>query len=164
MRGFGIKTRIVLVGVIALILCGYGWWYFAQAKPAVPELEIETSWMTVVPPDHEAEFERLPVFVPATGDWLAGEKRMRSIAAFATWPVRGQPPDDSVFQKFVPIRLPAQADRATMQLALRALALDGVCQVAVVERPGSDDMLVLVHRFTDTAGVSRPCRDRINVR
>jgi hypothetical protein len=164
MRGVGIKTRIVLIGVIVLILCGYGWWYFAPGKPVAPELEIEVSWTNVVPPDDQVAFERLPFFVPGTGDWLAGGKRMRSIAQFATWPARGQLPDDSVFQRFVPIRLPADADRATMQQALRALAVDGVCQVAMVERPGSEDMLVLVRSFSDAKGVSQPCRDRVNNR
>ncbi|NYT40134.1 hypothetical protein HZY97_05160 [Sphingomonas sp. R-74633] len=152
----------MLAGVIGLILCGYGWWFFAPHRMVAPELEVETSRMAVVPPGGEAEFERLPLFVPATGDWLVDGKRVRSIASRTVGLDHRQPPDDSVFQKIVPIRLPAPADRATMQRALVALATDGVCQVALVEKVGSDDLLVLIRRFTDASGVSRPCRDRLN--
>ncbi|MBN8813022.1 MULTISPECIES: hypothetical protein [unclassified Sphingomonas] len=157
MRGFGIKTRIVLVGAIVLILLGYGWWFLAAGKVAAPDTEFEiTNFSAELTPGREAaELAKLPMFDPATGGWIADGRRQASAAGL----VRPQPgprgPDD--IGPYLTARLPDGAGKREMQIAMRALAREGICQVAFLV-PGAEAVPVIrIRRVADGRGGTIAC-------
>lgn len=162
MRGFGVKTRIVLIGVIALILCGYGWWFLAPGGAEVPDVEIEITNASArpVPPNQPEAFAKLPLFDPATAKWIADGK----VHASAIGLVRPHPsprgPDD--VGPYLPVRLAEGAGKREMQAAMRALAPEGICQVIFLA-PGMDGgPLIRIRRVADGRGGMIICRDRLN--
>jgi hypothetical protein len=172
MRGFGSKTRIVLVGVIALILAGYGWWFLAPAKPAVPDAEIElTSLNLYAGPDDAGELARMPQFDPSGGDWIVEGKHRRSIIALVP-PADPNPGADlHGFGRWISVRLADGARRDVMQAAMRALAAEGICTVALFveglrangpEVPAAP--VIKIRRVADGHGGMVPCSDRVNPR
>lgn len=164
MRGFGTKTRIVLVGVIALILCGYGWWYLAPGKPVVPDVEVgpDNGAFALRPGHWASDRARLPLFEPATGTWRVDGQSRLSVASLAgargDWLVG---PGHAVA-----VRLPAGADAAVMRRALAALAGEGLCYVALFTgdvAAGGDSKSVDVLQIlsvSDGHGRAIACRNR----
>lgn len=164
MRGFGVKTRIVLVGVIALILCGYAWWLLAPRKPAVPELEIDVTMMQldVEPGDEKGALARMPLFDPATGGWIVGGKPTHSVIGLI--PPRDRDPagDPHGYGRWLTVRLPDGAGRGAMQAAMRALVSEGICTAAIHIPDGGPVPLFKIRSIADGKGGTMPCRDLVN--
>ncbi|HWU95869.1 MAG TPA: hypothetical protein VN029_09735, partial [Sphingomonas sp.] len=115
MRGFGIKTRIVLVGVIVLILLGYAWWLFAPRKMAPPDAEIEVTEVYYGPVSRgDAELPGLPLFDPDSDGWIVADKRVRSVAGqVGPGPSEGQ--DLHGTGRALVVRLPNGAGKGVMR-------------------------------------------------
>lgn len=139
----------MLVGVIGLILAGYGWWFLAPRKSSVT-LEIEIRpWTLSIEPGGT----RLPPhYRPDKGDWLVAGRPMRSIAGLAI-------DDNPDIGKYVFISLPG-GDRAAMQQALAGLAADGICQAAIQGDGVYRVAVIRIVRIADSNGQLRACRDR----
>jgi hypothetical protein len=164
MRGFGIKTRIVLVGVIGLILLGYGWWFLAPRKAAVPDAEITVTMRRIsLTPGHVAEeLARLPLFDAVTGGWIVDGKPRRSIIALV--PPRDPDPgaDPEGYGRWLTVRLADDAGKGVMQAAMRALASEGICRAAIIVAGVDTAPMFVIRNIADGKGGVIPCRDRLN--
>ncbi|MBQ1499196.1 MAG: hypothetical protein IIZ38_12855 [Sphingomonas sp.] len=160
MRGFGIKARIGLIGVIVLILLGYGWWFLAPRGAAVPDAEIEITGASVDLAPGPGALAKLPLFDPATGKWIVDGKAHASAIGLVPPPAGPRGPDD--IGRYLTARLPEGAGKREMQAAMRALAPEGICQVALLV-PGMESAPVIrIRRVADGRGGMIACRDRLN--
>lgn len=158
----------MLVGAIVLILTGYGWWLLASGKPPVPDAEIEVGVATAAfTPEEQANgLAHVPMFDPATGDWIVDGAHRRSIIGLVP-PNQSPPPTEP---RAIWVRLPAGAGQPVMQAAMRALASEGICTTALfVEgmKLHSDILsapVITIRRVPDGHGGTMPCHDRLNGR
>lgn len=151
----------MLIGGIALILCGYGWWFLAPRGAEVPDAEIEITNASARPAssDEPEAFAKLPWFDAATGKWIADGKVHASAIGLVRPHLSPWGPDDVGL--YLPVRLAEGAGKREMQVAMRALAREGICLVVFLA-PGMDGgPLVRIRRVADGRGGMITCRDRL---
>lgn len=154
--------RILLVAALVLVLLGDAWWLLAPRKPLGPDAEIEvTLTETEFSPDEEAEeLARMPRFDPSTGGWIAGGKLRRS--AIDLIPPHTGPWGVDDIGTFLMGRLPDGAGMDVMLAALRALADDGICQVALFADGMKSATVIRIRRVADGRGGTVVCRNRVD--
>lgn len=154
---------MVLIGVIALILLGYGWWFLAPRKAAVPDAEIEVTQVYYAPPPRgkAAELARLPLFDPSTGEWIVAGKPRHSVAELVE-PALPEGRDMHGTGRSLTVRLPDGSGKGVMQAAMRALAREGICTAAFYVDGIGMAPIIRIRSVADGKGGAAPCRDRFN--